>query len=416
MTRLLSAGFTLGVMIVAILMTGNDTCFASGGDSWGGGYGSRGLLGGCWGSRGGGFRTPVRDFFAYRQPVRRVLRGVGGMFAYRGGYGSRGWNGYGSTGNASGGSAYGCQGGYASTGYNYYSSTGGQTFGGQVSYGSVGANLACHSTNIANCGMVNCANGFQTAATGCTDCVSGIGTVGQPMAVQAPVMGTLQDGTLQDGTIISTDQSVIPAEQYYNQGSGTGTEGDANGNVRGFDSPPAPEPATDETTAILKDSILNVNLPVDAQLYVNGRLTKTTGGLRQYVSRNLKTGEKHRFNLEAITTRDGKEVSIKKSIAMRAGRDSFVEFDFDRPVLTQLTLKLPENATVKLCGNVTKATGSVRNFKTHLQPGKVWDNYDITISYEKNGKIVDENRTIEIKAGEKYVVDFDSGSDYYVSK
>ena len=114
--------------------------------------------------------------------------------------------------------------------------------------------------------------------------------------------------------------------------------------------------------------------------------------------------------------RDGKELTLAKNVSLRAGKRTAVNFDFDQPVLTQLTVKVPQEAKVELCGNNTSAIGSIRNFKTKLQPGKVWEDYSIKVTFEQDGELVTKKRSLTIEAGEKYVVDFSTNTDLYASK
>ncbi len=231
-------------------------------------------------------------------------------------------------------------------------------------------------------------------------------------------MGTPPTGVaLPPGSFLPGDAGVIPAEQYYEPG---GTVVPSNGSVPSLiETPPTPEPGkSDGSTSIRKrrgDAILNVAVPVNARVYVNDRLTTTGGSFRSYVSRKLKSGKDYEFNVRAVISRDGQEVALDRRVVMRPGKTETLRFDFDKPVLTQLTVKVPEDATVKLCGNDTSANGRVRNYKTRLKPGQVWEQYDIDVSYERNGKTVTEKRTLSIKAGQKYVVDFSPANGLYVA-
>ena len=155
-------------------------------------------------------------------------------------------------------------------------------------------------------------------------------------------------------------------------------------------------------------------MPAESRVYVNNRLTKTTGGSRSYVSKNLKLGKSYTFNVQAVIERDGKEISLTKEVVLRAGITSNVNFDFDQPVLTQLTIKVPENASIELCGNKTSAIGKVRNFKTRLMPGKTWKDYKVAVKIKEDGKLVEKTKSLSISAGGQYVVDFSDTTDYLV--
>ena len=456
-------------LAVCFSLTGPDTAQASGGGSWGGGLagslGSRGIGGGSWGARA----TPVRDFFAHRQPVRSLLRGVRDSFAFAGG--SRGWGsgGGGSVGGGIGGGSVGggsvggfgggsVGGGGGSVGYQYYSGGGGGSVGNSFSYSAPASysspvsysSPASYSASYA--APIDSYSGYSgysapisapissPVVPNCPDCIGGssigIGAYGGGAfgGEIFPQGGSVVSGNptafgssefINDGTIIG-DQNVYPSgDDYYNDGSGEGSSildnsSDGSG-LRGFENPPTPtpEPADGGTTSTkpFGKSVLTVNLPKDAKLIVNNRLTKTKGKSRSYVSRKLRPNKRYTFKLNATVVRNGKELTLTKNVVLRAGKDVDVRFDFDRPVTTQLTVKVPENANVKLCGNNTSATGIVRNFKTKLKPGKVWEDYSIDITYERDGEQITQSRSISIEAGEKYVVDFSSPEkNLYVSK
>jgi uncharacterized protein (TIGR03000 family) len=69
-------------------------------------------------------------------------------------------------------------------------------------------------------------------------------------------------------------------------------------------------------------------------------------------------------------------------------------------VKTQLTLRVPADAKVTMAGVPTKQTGEVRQFTTSkLASGQAWDNYQIVVEMERNGKMVREERTITLTGG-----------------
>jgi uncharacterized protein (TIGR03000 family) len=69
-------------------------------------------------------------------------------------------------------------------------------------------------------------------------------------------------------------------------------------------------------------------------------------------------------------------------------------------VKTQLTLRVPAGAKVTLAGVQTKQTGEVRQFTTtRLANGQAWQNYQVVVEMDKNGKLVREERTITLTGG-----------------
>jgi uncharacterized protein (TIGR03000 family) len=69
-------------------------------------------------------------------------------------------------------------------------------------------------------------------------------------------------------------------------------------------------------------------------------------------------------------------------------------------VKTQLTLKVPADAKVSLSGVATKQTGEVRQFTTtKLASGQAWENYQVVVEMQRDGKAVREERMITLTGG-----------------
>jgi uncharacterized protein (TIGR03000 family) len=70
-------------------------------------------------------------------------------------------------------------------------------------------------------------------------------------------------------------------------------------------------------------------------------------------------------------------------------------------VKTELTLRVPADATVILAGVPTKQTGEIRHFTTtRLASGQAWQNYQIVVEMQRDGKLVREERTITLTGGQ----------------
>ena len=70
-------------------------------------------------------------------------------------------------------------------------------------------------------------------------------------------------------------------------------------------------------------------------------------------------------------------------------------------VKTQLTLRVPAGAKVTLAGVPTKQTGEFRQFTTtKLANGQAWQNYQVVVEMDNNGKMVREERTITLTGGQ----------------
>jgi uncharacterized protein (TIGR03000 family) len=151
-----------------------------------------------------------------------------------------------------------------------------------------------------------------------------------------------------------------------------------------------------------------VALPAEAEVYINGRLTKTEGSIRNYVARKLKAGEDIGYQIKAVINRDGKRLVRTQTVRMKAGITRTVEFDFNQPVTTVLALKVPADAKVRLCGAETTATGERRFFETSkLKDGQSWEDYEIEVIVNRDGKEVVARKSLELCAGDSESIVFD---------
>jgi len=89
-----------------------------------------------------------------------------------------------------------------------------------------------------------------------------------------------------------------------------------------------PEPATEPTPAD-DTAQLNVRVPADARIIVNGHLTKSTGSDRRYVSRGLKQGQSYRYEVRAEIERDGQTVHRTAVVLLTGGKRESLAFRFD---------------------------------------------------------------------------------------
>jgi uncharacterized protein (TIGR03000 family) len=157
------------------------------------------------------------------------------------------------------------------------------------------------------------------------------------------------------------------------------------------------------------EGLLTVSVPADAKIFVNGQATTSKGEVRQYVSRDLSNGMNYTYEVRAEVVRDGQKMEQVKTIDLRAGAANALAFDFDaaKSVETSLTVRVPAEAKVYLAGNATTASGEVRVFKTTgLSNGKGWNGYKIRVEMERDGKVVTEEQTIDLNAGETKEISF----------
>jgi uncharacterized protein (TIGR03000 family) len=74
--------------------------------------------------------------------------------------------------------------------------------------------------------------------------------------------------------------------------------------------------------------LLLIDVPQDAQVYVDGTLTKTPGAHRQYVCSGLLPGKSYAYHVRAVVTRNGKQLSDTRVVRFRAGETRDLAFDF----------------------------------------------------------------------------------------
>ena len=203
------------------------------------------------------------------------------------------------------------------------------------------------------------------------------------------------------------DPGTLGPNDYYDGGDSLLDDGS---------SPPPPGPAGNGSStrslpkrkSTAKPAVLSVSLPADAKVYINGRLTKTDGSVRNYVARKLKAGKELGYQVKAVVERNGKRLVRTQTVRMKAGITRTVEFDFNRPVTTVLALKVPADAKVRLCGAETSATGERRFFETsRLKDGESWKDYEIEVVINRDGKEIVARKSLELYAGDSQSIVFD---------
>ncbi|MEX2168762.1 MAG: TIGR03000 domain-containing protein [Pirellulales bacterium] len=170
-------------------------------------------------------------------------------------------------------------------------------------------------------------------------------------------------------------------------------------------------PATDEPTPAEGAGVLRVIVPADAKVFVNDQLTKATGTERQFVSRGLRGDRQYSYRVRVEFEQDGQPVTKTETTVLTAGSNELLAFDTQpsaEQIATTLKLQVPTAAKVTLAGAETKQTGAEREFvTTKLAKGQAWDNYQIRVEMEVDGKLVSQDRTITLRGGESQEIAFD---------
>jgi len=193
------------------------------------------------------------------------------------------------------------------------------------------------------------------------------------------------------------------------------------------DAPPTPMPTTMYRSMNgSQTAMLNVSVPSDAKVFVNGAATTSTGNDRQFVSRGLNAGNKYAYEVRAEYEQDGKTVTQTKSVTLGPGEFANLAFNANgnesapvaagKNVKTKVTLHVPADAKVYLSGRETTSTGDVREFATSkLAPGAEWKNYTVRVVANIDGRDVSKEETITLTGGENKDLSFDFNTNAVAS-
>lgn len=433
-----------GLLIVAVaaLLMVCSSQQAQAGGSWGsshggfgsggsGGFGSGGANFGSSGGRGGlfGGRAPVRNLLSrIGMGIGNGIAGIGNGIARisdrRGGrFGGSNGGGWGSQGGSnSGGSmgsiSYGSQGGWGSHGGG---SSGGPNLISATNYGDpviaaaaygvpidggsfVGFNNQVVDSSLGSYPAYNSINQFETSAP-----ILDYGYMGS----QVGQLGVATDGVLIDGNYIGGGMMGPVGQPML----GTPTVAPGEGMVPDYYQPATEETPSDgfgaddsdDDSAMISPrgkAILSLEVPELAKVYINDKLTRTSGSRRSYASRNLKLGEEYRYRVKVVSEVEGKEVVKTRVVTMRPGERNLVEFNF-APVVTRVVLNVPDDAKVLIDGKVTTTEGAYRSFATRrLTQGK-WEDYSVEVSVVRDGKTLTRRENFDLAAGEFRFFQFD---------
>lgn len=176
-----------------------------------------------------------------------------------------------------------------------------------------------------------------------------------------------------------------------------------------------PQTPAPDSSAWLNNATLNVSVPAEAKVFVNGMATKSAGADRHYVSKGLRYGYNYSYEIRAELVRDGRTITQTKVVRLSAGGNSDVTFELnddqeqvaEQPVSTSLTLHVPADAKVYLSGNETRGNGDVRRFSTtKLASGEAWQDYVVRVEVQRDGKTLTKEENVSLKGGEARELSF----------
>lgn len=179
------------------------------------------------------------------------------------------------------------------------------------------------------------------------------------------------------------------------------------------------EPSTaTEDLGLASSGLLVLQVPEDAQVIVNNRLTTSRGTVRHLVSRNLQPGTRYEYELRAEVVRDGQMLVRTRHVMLEAGKRANVDFEFegtgnekslaDAAAPASITVHVPEDARLFVMGTETQSTGPVRRFVTsRFNPGQRWEEFTIRAEVVRGGDICRLDKTVTLRTGEAREVHFD---------
>jgi uncharacterized protein (TIGR03000 family) len=281
------------VMMMALTTGGEmpawgDGCYGCSG--YCSGYCSGSSCHGCWSSCHGGCWSSCHG-----------CHGGFGLF-------NRGCHGCHSSCNGCSSSCHGCHGGFRLFNRGCHGCHGcHDSCHGYVSYGCCG----CCGTVSYGCNGCNGSNGCWNG--GCAGAVvvpPAAGTQGtEPGKAKVPAPTPDED---------EKDEKAEKSEK--GDKAEKGEKGDKGGKDKGKKAAPEEEETSTGT--------IQVSLPAEAQLTVDGQQTTSTSTRRTFVSPNLQPGYQYFYTLRATMTRDGQALTQTQRVAVRPGQVTRISFDF----------------------------------------------------------------------------------------
>jgi uncharacterized protein (TIGR03000 family) len=164
---------------------------------------------------------------------------------------------------------------------------------------------------------------------------------------------------------------------------------------------------------------LEVELPANARLLVNGHEMKSKGGFRRFASEPMTAGVPYVYEVRVELPQAGHTLTKTETVRLKPGQVTSLAFNLTernelasrisvRGPETMLKLHVPADAKVYLGGEETASAGLFREFTTNeIAPDQAWNDYEIRVEARQNGKLVTRTQKISLTAGEVREVRFD---------
>ncbi|QDT09002.1 TIGR03000 domain-containing protein [Stieleria marina] len=301
------------------------------------------------------------------------------------------------------------------------SGSSGGSSGGYVSSGSSGGSSGGSSyiaTPVSYSAPITYSQPVQTISYGASADSYESPVIQSSYDAYSPVGETIIDGGYDSGVILDSGSSVLESGSIIDSAPiNTGASIDTSGQSVSHE---VRKPAIDSDAALLTVAVPNDS----AKVTVNGHATKSSGSVRQFMSRGLEDGFVYTYVVKVEYDFDGQPTTDSKEVKLRPGQTEQVVFDAQQttakpatedttvveaqPVTTVVKLHVPSGATVNLAGTDTNGKGAIRTFRTKsLKAGESWKDYTVRVTATVGGQEVSKEQTVNVAAGSTIELSFD---------
>jgi uncharacterized protein (TIGR03000 family) len=169
-------------------------------------------------------------------------------------------------------------------------------------------------------------------------------------------------------------------------------------------------------------AVVAVRLPADATLFADGKKTDLTSTERLFMTPSLQLGQRYQYELKVEYIRDGKPISESKTVFVKAGERTDVEFvdvgiAKNEKVSSKVTVLLPKDAKLFVENRSEPFVSLQTEFQTPELPKGQEFSYLFRAEIVREGKKQSQTQQVIFKAGDPIKVDFtDMDSVRTVSK
>jgi uncharacterized protein (TIGR03000 family) len=171
---------------------------------------------------------------------------------------------------------------------------------------------------------------------------------------------------------------------------------------------PEAKPGDPEKLPDPKPGMVMIKAPLDVEIKVNGSLVERSSAEQLFNSPPLKVGATYEYVFTAAVVVDGEPVTKSKTVTVRAGEQSEVDFSDAGTGRARVTIRLPEDAKLLVDDAPTQLDSSVRTFTTpELRRGKEYY-YEFKATVVREGQTHETSKRVSVKADAEVTVDFTS--------